>query len=87
MTPVTHKLVPHLTPHRAMASAEQALLVVFLCALQTITRTLAPASAARTVVFSAPEILHNVGQVAGSRRSKEADVYAFGMILFELFTG
>lgn len=63
------------------------LYAVRLLGVQTVTRTMVPTSGARTVVFAAPEILQGVGVSAVAKRSIEADVYAFAMVLFELFTG
>ena len=57
---------------------------------QTNTRTVVAQSAARSVVYSAPELLEgllDMGASVGSTRTREADVYAFAMVLLELFVG
>lgn len=58
-----------------------------LASMKTITSTLAPLSNAQSVVYSAPELLQGILHSSGCKRSTEADVYAFSIVLYELFTG
>lgn len=82
---MSHQLAMHLT--------------ILVPSLQTATRTMAPSTQAQTVVYSAPELLAALCNPAlpapgpGSpasralKRTTESDVFAFGMLLYELFTG
>lgn len=62
---------------------------------QTSTRTIAPASTAQSLFYSAPELLEALNYsgppgIAGApsaKRTMDGDVFSYAMLLYELFTG
>jgi serine/threonine protein kinase len=53
-----------------------------LSKVSTLTLTTRPSSSGMSVTYTAPEILAD----PTSKRSASADVYAYGLVLFEIFT-